>query len=169
MNSWHKAGAAAAILATSGCAVVSPVIDRDMSGAPNLACISVNAQAIEGAPRCFVLAEELPDGSRRAWSGGSLEPGRVLIAIHQPGGQCAGTFSHLTVTGASPGAAQAEIATWDGLGRMGHARTLHWDRAFTARTFAMSSIESTTMNPAGARVRVTQGSFDPASLCFKSY
>jgi hypothetical protein len=172
-------------LMLSACAIVSPLVDRSMGDAPNAACAAVNGDhplvmrprpgaspaAVEaGAPeQCFALAEELADGTRRAWSGGALQPGRTLIAVHRPGGDCGGTFSHLSVTGASAGAGSAELATWDQHGRTGHQRVVRWNRGFESRSFALASVGSAIMSPAGARIRVIDGSFDPASLCFKSY
>ena len=167
MKIWRFAG----LLILSGCAVVSPVLDRDMSHAPNAACATVNRDAalVQAPANCFALAEEDGSGRRQAWSGGALTPGRTLIAILQPGSGCAGTFSHLTLTGSSPGPGSLHLAAWDLHGRIGHARTATWSSGFASRTLALAGIESATMNPAGARIRVTEGSFDPAQICFKSY
>jgi hypothetical protein len=165
-----RAAAALALFGLAGCAVVSPLLDRDMSKAPNMACVAVNGRSPAAtAAQCFVLAEENVDGRRQRWSGGALAPGRTLVAVLQPGPACGGTLSHLTVTGSSPGAGRAELSTWDAVGRPGHRREVQWRQGFAERTLTMASIESATMNPAGARVRITEGSFDPASLCFRSY
>jgi hypothetical protein len=186
MKQVRRGGALALVLVLSGCTIARPLIDRDMSKAPRAACAAVNgdhpllmrprpgapADTVEaGAPsQCFVLAEELENGRRQAWSGGPLRPGRTLIAVHQPADpDCKGRFTHLTVTGASSGAGQAELATWDLAARPGHSRPVRWEGAFAERTFALASIDNTIMGPAGARLRVLEGSFDPANLCFKSY
>ena len=167
MNSWRLA----VCMTLSGCAVVSPVIDRDMSHAPNAACATLDRDAalVQAPANCFALAEEDESGRRQAWSGGALAPGRTLIAVLQPGTGCAGTFSHLTLTGASPGPGRAELSVWDLHGRIGHARTATWGSGFARRTLALAGIETTILSPAGARIRVTEGRFDPAQLCFKSY
>ncbi len=178
-------------LMLSGCAVVGPIVgpllDSGMNDAPHAACAAINGEhprimrprpgaapeSVEaGAPaQCFVLAEELADGSRRAWSGGALRPGRTLLAIHQPDAdsECAGTFTHLTVSGAAQGAGRAELSAWDMHARPGHSRAISWSRSFARRDFALASIGSTLMNPAGTRIRVIEGNFDPANLCFKSH
>jgi hypothetical protein len=186
MNQGRSRSAVLLALALSGCTIARPLIDRDMTKAPRAACAAVNgahpllmrpqagaaAETVEaGAPtQCFMLAEELEGGRRQAWSGGPLRPGRTLIAIHQPGDtDCKGRFTHLTVSGASAGAGQIELATWDAAARPGHKRPVRWDRPFGDRTFALASIDNAVMGPAGARIRVLEGSFDPANLCFKSY
>ena len=93
-----------------------------------------------------------------------------MVAIHQGGAPgCGGRFTHLTVTGASDAAGQAELATWDPAGRPGHQRRVRWDRPFAQRSFALASIDSATMLPGGARIRMLEGGFTPATLCFKSY
>lgn len=157
-------------LAAGGCSLVAPLYDRQMADAPHAACAAVNVPAAQGARQCFTLFEEDAGGARRAWSGGALEPGRTLIAVHRPGEEgCAARHTHLTVTGSSPGAGRIELAAWDGMGRPGHARTPRWRAPFARRTYALASIDSATMMPAGARIRVLEGSFDPAALCFKGY
>jgi hypothetical protein len=175
MKQFKRGGSAlVAALALSGCTIAKPLIDRRMAEAPNAACVAVNGRqpVVEGAAaggRCFALHEEV-DGRRQPWSGGALQPGRTLLAIHQPGTSgCAGRFTHLTVTGASPGPGQLELATWDMLARAGHNRQHRWERGFAQRTLGMASIDSATMTPAGVRIRALAGSFDPANLCFKSY
>jgi hypothetical protein len=186
MNQVRRGSALVLALALSGCTIARPLIDRDMSNAPIAACAAVNgdhpllmrprpgaaADTVEAGapPQCFVLAEELEDGRRHKWSGGPLRPGRTLIAIHQPGElDCKGRFTHLTLTGASAGAGQVELSTWDVAARPAHKRAMGWNRPFGARTFTLGSIDNPTMAPAGARIRVLEGSLDPASLCFKSY
>jgi len=165
----YEAGGAFVVgLMVSACAVVSPLTNPRMTDAPNAACAAVAAPA-SAESQCFALAEQLPDGSRRAWTGGALGPGRVLLAIHRGGEGCTGTFTHLTVRGNASGAGRAELATWDVHARPGHAREVRWDRAFEGRTFALADIGSTLMNPAGARITVREGSFEPTQVCFKSY
>ena len=154
-------------LMVSACAVVGPLSNPRMTDAPNAACASVAAPAADR--QCFVLAEQLPDGSRRAWSGGALQAGQVLLAVHRGGEGCTGTFTHLTVVANSPAAGRAELASWDLHGRPGHSRVVRWDQGFANRTFALADIGSTLMNPAGARITVQQGTFDPRQICFKSY
>jgi hypothetical protein len=171
-------GAVLLALLAGGCGIVSPLYDRQMADAPLAACAAVNGAhplaapaGASTAPQCFTLFEETGDGSRRPWSGGALTPGRTLVAWHQPGAGpgCAARFTHLTVTGASPGAGRAELATWDPVGLPGHQREVRWGRAYQARTFALASIDHATMIPGGARIRVLEGSLDPASICFKGY
>ena len=174
-----------AALALSGCAVVRPLIDREMAKAPHAACAAVNGahpllmraragvpadQVEAGAPtQCFALLEE-QDGGRRAWSGGALQPGRTLVAVHQEAeADCKGRFTHFTVAGGSPGAGQLELTTWDPVGRPGHTRQHRWERGFAQRTLGIASIDTPTMAAAGVRVRVLAGSFDPANICLKSY
>lgn len=167
----YEAGGAFVVgLMVSACAVVGPLADRRMTDAPNAACVAIAQPAPAAAEgQCFTLAEQLPDGSRRAWSGGALGPGQVLLAIHGGGEACAGTFTHLTVTGDSPGAGRAELAAWDAHARPGHAREVRWREGFAGRTFALADIGSALMNPAGARITVREGSLAPSQLCFKSY
>jgi hypothetical protein len=174
-----------AAVALSGCTIVRPLIDREMAKAPHAACAAVNGehpllmrarpgvpadQVETGAPaQCFALFEE-QDGRRRAWSGGALQPGRTLIAVHEGAdADCKGRFSHFTVTGGSAGAGQLELATWDPAARPGHMRQHRWERGFAQRSLGIASIDTPTMAPAGVRVRVLAGSFDPASICLKSY
>lgn len=177
MNLFRRGGSAlVAALALSGCTIAKPLIDRQMADAPDAACAVANGQQAPQivAPsgptaQCFALHEEV-DGRRQPWSGGALQPGRTLLAIHQAGVEgCKGRFTHLTVTGGSPGAGQIELATWDMIARPGHSREHRWDRGFARRTLGMASIDSVTMAPAGVRIRALAGSFEPASLCFKSY
>jgi hypothetical protein len=169
-QSWRIAAAAAAMAASSGCAVISPLIDRDMSKAPNSACgRPAETAAAPSDQQCFVFAEEDSSGARQRWQGGRLTPGRTLVAVYRAGQNCAGTFTHLTVTGASDGPGRATLSVWDALGRAGHSREVRWHEAFAERRLTLASIASATMNPGGARVRVTEGSFDPGSLCFQSY
>ncbi len=132
---------------------------------------STPSETVEaGAPsQCFALFEE-SDGRRQGWSGGALRPGRTLIAVHQAGDtDCKGRFSHFTVAGGSAGAGHLELATWDPVGRPGHSRQHRWERGFAQRTLGVASIDHPTMAPAGVRIRVLDGSFDPANICFKSY
>jgi len=161
-----------------GCSIVSPLHDADMIDAVHQACVGVNgpnpraaAAGAAAAPHCFMLLEEDAAGNRRDWSGGPLTPGRTLVAWHQPARDksCAARFTHLTLTGRSDGAGRAELATWDPAGRPGHQRTVRWERPFAERTFGLASIDSVIMAPAGARIRVLEGQFDPANLCFKAY
>ena len=181
MNQVRRGGGAlVAALALSGCTIAKPLIDRQMAEAPNAACAAINghhplpartdASASQAAPaQCFALHEEV-DGRRQKWSGGPLQPGRTLIAIHQAAAEgCKGRLTHLTVTGGSRGAGQLELATWDSIARPGHSRQHRWERGFAQRTLGMASIDSATMAPAGVRIRALAGSFDPANLCFKSY
>jgi hypothetical protein len=177
MKQVRRGSAVLLALVLGGCTIARPLVDRDMSKAPRAACAAVNGAHpltvrpdASAPPQCFVLAEELENGRRQAWSGGPLRPGRTLIAIHQPGGAgCKGRFTHLTVGGASAGAGQLELATWDGAARAEHRRVERWERAFGERTIGLASIDSAIMTPAGARIRVLEGSFEPAHLCFKSY
>ncbi len=168
MQLGRAGGATLVAMLASGCAIVGPLYDRQMHDAPRSACI-----ALDEAPaptQCFALIEEWANGTRREWSGGTLQPGRTLLAIHQAGrAGCGGRFSHLTVTGSSDRVGQAELATWDGIGRPGHSRRVRWNAPFVGRTYALASIDSVMMAPGGARIRVLDGSFDPASLCLKSY
>lgn len=185
MSLLKRGSALVAALALSGCTIVRPLIDRDMAKAPNAACAAVNgehpllmraragvpAEQVEaGAPtQCFSLHEE-SEGTSRAWSGGALQPGRTLIAIHQAGDvDCKGRFTHVTFTGASPGAGELEVATWDVAARPGHMRKHRWDGGFPRRNLGLASIDHPTMAPAGIRIRMLSGSFDPADICFKSY
>lgn len=156
-------------LALSGCAVVGPLADRDMSGATAQACATVAAPGQDAAPQCFALAEQGEDGRRAEWTGGTLRPGRTLVAVHRPVAGCQGTFTHLIVTGSSDAAGRAELATWDVHARAGHQRELRWDAPFHNRSYGLADIGSTLMNPAGARIGVREGSLDVQSLCFKSY
>lgn len=152
-----------------GCSLAAPLYDRQMADADHQACAAVNAPAPAGATQCFVLYEE-DEAGRRAWSGGALAPGRTLIAVHNPAEPgCAARHTHLTVTGAAPGAGRMELAVWDGLGRPGHARVATWGTGSVSRTFALAGIDHVTLMPAGARIRMLDGSFDPAGLCFKGY
>ena len=161
---------AVAALALTGCVIVSPLVDRRMTDAPNAACAVVNAEPVAEARQCFTLIEEDDRGGRKAWTGGELLAGRTLVAIHRGTAEgCTGRFTHFTVTGASAGPGRAELSTWDAIGRPGHGRQVRWGSGFANRTFALASVDSTLMAPAGARVRVTEGRLDPASLCFKSY
>lgn len=171
-------------LMLSACAVVGPLTDRTMTDAPHQACAQVNGIVPSGggpagtigevsAPpvvpaQCFALAEEAA-GVRREWSGGALEPGRTLIAVHRAGPGCGGTFSHLTVSGASAEAGRMELATWDLHARPGHQRVVEWREGFGDRSFALADIGSVLMNPAGARITVQEGAFDPRTICFRSY
>lgn len=158
-----------ALLGTGGCAVVSPLIDRDMSKAPNSACADLAVPAPAGERPCFVLVEEDAAGARSEWRGGRLTPERTLVAVYRPGEGCDGRFSHLTVTGTATESGRAALSVWDTLGRVGHMRAVRWRTPFPLRTLVLAGIDSATLNPAGARVRVTEGSFDPATLCFRSY
>lgn len=167
----RKAGASGlALLSLCGCSLAAPLYDRQMADAEHQACVPVNESPAEGAARCFTLFEE-DEAGRRVWSGGTLTPGRTLIAVHAPTAApaCAARHTHLTVTGSTSGAGRLELATWDGMGRPGHARVATWGASFAQRTLALAGIDGVTMMPAGARVRVLDGSFDPASLCFKGY
>ncbi len=156
-------------LAAAGCSLAAPLYDRQMADADHQACAAVNAPAPAGSAQCFTLFEEDGEG-RRTWSGGALTPGRTLIAVHNPAiAGCAARHTHLTVTGAAPGAGQMELAVWDGIARPGHGRTATWGAAFPRRTLALASIDHVTLLPAGARIRMLDGSFDPAELCFKGY
>lgn len=165
----YEAGGAFVVgLMLSACAVVGPLANPRMTDAPHAACVRI-PPPISFDDQCFALAEQLPDGSRRAWTGGVLGPGQVLLAIHRGGAACAGTFTHLTVFGDSTTAGRAELATWDLHARPGHAREVRWDRPFLGRTFALADIGSTMMNPAGARITVREGNLDPRRICFNSY
>ncbi|WP_166038794.1 hypothetical protein [Sphingosinicella sp. YJ22] len=165
----YEAGGAFVVgLMVSACAVVGPLANPRMTDAPHAACVAIG-QPAPAADQCFTLAEQLPDGTRRAWQGGALGPGQVLLAVHGGGEACAGTFTHLTVTADSPGAGRAELATWDAHVRPGHAREIHWREGFAGRTFALADIGSALMNPAGARITVREGTLEPSQLCFKSY
>lgn len=165
---YEAGGAFVAGLMLSACAVVGPLADPRMTDSPAAACVAIPGPAA-AANQCFTLAEQLPDGTRRAWAGGTLGPGQVLLAVHRGGGACAGTFTHLTVTASSTGAGRAELAAWDLHARPGHAREVRWDRPFADRTFALADIGSALMNPAGARITVRDGSLEPKQICFKSY
>lgn len=170
------AGAAMLALAVAGCGIVAPLYDRTMADAPHQSCAAVNGphplagRSAAAPPQCFALFEENEAGARAAWSGGALTAGRTLVAVHQPAvAGCGGRFTHLTVSGASDGPGRAMLSAWDGIGRIGHGREATWGQGFASRTLALASVDSAILMPAGARVRVTAGRFDPASLCFKSY
>lgn len=179
MNRIGRGASTALVLALGGCTIARPLLDRQMADAPVAACASVNGAhplaaagggTPDGPPQCFLLFEEGEDWKRAKWSGGALRPGRTLIAIHKGGEKkCQGRFTHLIVTGGSAEAGQLELATWDVAARPGHMRGHRSERPFAQRTFGLASIDSATMYPVGARIRVTKGSFDPAGLCFKSY
>lgn len=162
-------------LGLSGCAVVGPLADRDMSGATAQACVDVaapgegGAPAAGAAPQCFVLAQQDADGRRAGWTGGPLQPGRALLAVHRAAAGCQGTFTHLTVEGSSPAPGRAELATWDLHGRAGNQREVRWDAPFQHRSYGLADIGSTLMNPAGARITVHAGSLHIQRLCFRSY
>ena len=156
-------------IATAGCSLAAPLYDRQMADADHQACAPVNAPPAAGETACFTLFEEDAQG-RRAWSGGALNPGRTLIAVHNPAAPgCAARHTHLTVSGSAAGAGSMELAVWDGMARPGHSRVATWGAAFPRRTLALAGIDHVTLLPAGARVRMLEGSFDPASLCFKGY
>lgn len=156
-------------IATAGCSLAAPLYDRQMADADHQACAAVNAPAPPGSTQCFALYEE-DSGGRRTWSGGPLTPGRTLIAVHNPAAPgCAARHTHLTVTGSAAGAGRIELAVWDGMARPGHSRIAGWRAAFPQRTLVLASIDHVTLMPAGARIRTLDGSFDPASLCFKGY
>lgn len=156
-------------VATAGCSLAAPLYDRRMADADHQACAPVNAPPVAGAAICFTLFEEDARG-RRSWSGGALTPGRTLIAVHNPAAPgCAARHTHLTVTGAAADAGRMELAVWDGIARPGHSRVATWGAGFAQRTLALASIDHVTLMPAGARVRMLEGRFDPAELCFKGY
>ncbi len=156
-------------VATAGCSIAAPLYDRQMADADHQACAPVNAPPVAGETSCFTLLEEDGQG-RRGWSGGALTPGRTLIAVHNPAAPgCAARHTHLTVTGAASGAGRMELAVWDGMARPGHSRVATWGTGFSRRTLGLAGIDHVTLMPAGARIQVLEGSFDPASLCFKGY
>lgn len=196
---FSKTGGAFLLALTVGaCGVVAPLVgplyDRRMDDAPVAACAAINGPAPLGEPsaeqraqtgsgpaamkQCFTLVEELADGGRRAWQGGPLREGQSMVAIYKREPGCFGRpddtagprmFTHATLTGSSPGAGEAELSSWDLHGRAGQARKLRWSGPFQNRTFALAGVGSANMNPDGLRIRVSQGSLDPAHLCFKSY
>ncbi len=156
-------------LAATGCSLAAPLYDRQMADAHHQACTAVNAPAADGTVPCFTLFEEDAQG-RRVWSGGALTPGRTLIAVHNPAAPgCAARHTHLTIAGSAPAAGRMELAVWDGMARPGHSRVATWSAGFGNRTLALASIDHVNLMPAGARVRMLEGGFDPASLCFKGY
>lgn len=156
-------------LGLSGCAATGPLFDQDMSDAPHQACIDLAGAPAPDAPACFLLVSQGSDGARTAWAGGAVAPGRTLVAVHRGGPGCDGTFTHLTVAGAAPGPGRMELATWDVHARPGHSRTVRWEQGFASREYSLADIGSTLMNPAGARITVQEGAFDPRRICFKSY
>ena len=186
----RKIGAAVLLtIVAGGCAVVGPLYDRSMADAPHAACAAVNGpimaepgtepgnsmDAGSGAaagPRfpaqCFDLSVTEADGVTSSWGGELLTPVRTLIAIHRAVPGCTGKFTHLTVDGAARGPGRMELATWDLHGRPGHQRTIRWSDGFAHRSLVLADIGSALMNPAGARISVQEGAFDPRSVCFKS-
>lgn len=169
---WKTGGIGALALAVSGCAIVSPLYDDRMSDAARAACVDIGAVAGEApAPTCFALYEESSPGRYGAWAGGPLRPGRTLVALRQAGvhPSCGGRFTHLVVTGATDGPGRAELSTWDSLGRPGARRRPSWERAEPVETLVLPTIDGVMMDAAGARMKVIEGRFDPARLCFKSY
>ena len=68
----YEAGGAFVVgLMLSACAVVGPLANPRMTDAPTAACVAIAAPAA-AENQCFTLAEQLPDGTRHAWTGGAL-------------------------------------------------------------------------------------------------
>ena len=137
----------------AACAVIGPVRDRAMNDAPASACAE---------PAAFL---SLPPGGS-AWvpfEGASLTPGTEVLAM--PRGP--GDFTHVVLTGDSPGAGAMFVDVADVFGRGDRSRTLRWREA--RRRWTIANIGTALHNPAGVRIYMIEGELRLDRVCFKSY
>jgi hypothetical protein len=137
----------------AACAIVGPELDRAMDDAPSAACAESSA--------FLILA---PDGRSFVPFGAAAIPaGTEILAL--PGGT--GSYTHVVLTGDSPGAGAMRVAVPDSMGRGDRGRTLRW-RA-PRQSWTVANIGTAVHHPGGVRIAALEGEVRLDRVCFKSY
>lgn len=149
----RRAAAILGALPLGACAVTGPLFDRSMEDAPTFAC---------ARPLTFFIRG--PDGrSLIPYSAVSIPAGTEVMAL--PGG--AGDFTHVVLTGSTPGAGAMRVMVSDRFARGDRGRTLRWHAP--RQRWTVPNIGTAVHNPAGVRIAVLEGEIRIDQLCLKSY
>ena len=173
MSSTRPALTLLALVPLASCAVVGPLVDRQMDDAPYAACtrFATDSAPVEAAQetQCFALLERGPTGGFVARASPHLQAGDEVFAAKSSAAECQRNFSHLVVGGDTTGPGEMRIEVVDAVGRGSVARTVDWEEARTGRRWAVSDIDTPLHIPGGVRLELLEGEVRLTSLCYKSY
>ncbi len=169
-HSKHFAGAAM-LTALAGCGVVGPIANPSASRAPFESCGYV-APPPE-ARQCFTLQRQTVAGEALPMNDGTIAAGEQIRAMPTGAPGCAREHTFATVTG------DAVSVDAEGRGKMSMFvfgvgfglvhRDFDWRAPVDNRSFAVPHIGGPTLNPQGATVRASRGSFRVSDICFKAF
>ena len=169
MSSTRPALALMALVPLASCALVGPLVDRQMDDAPYAACTRFEPDgALSGQIQCFALLERGPNGgfvprasrtSRRATRSSPPSPRRPS----------ARALSRTSSSAAATGPGEMTIEVPDAVGRAAIGRTVDWEEARTGRRWAVSDIDTPLHIPGGIRLHLLEGEVQLTSLCYKAY
>lgn len=150
----------------AGCGVVGPIANPSASGAPYASCGYV-APPPE-ARQCFTLQRQTAAGEDLPMNDGTIAAGEQIRAMPTGAAGCAREHTFATVTGdaEAPGAMSMFVF---GVGFGLAHRDFAWRAPVANRSFAVPHIGGPILNPQGATVRATQGSFRVSEICFKAF
>lgn len=93
----------------------------------------------------------------------AIPAGTEILAL--PGGT--GSYTHVVLTGDSPGAGAMRVAVPDSMGRGDRGRTLRWQGP--RQSWTVANIGTAVHHPAGVRIAALEGEVRIDRVCFKSY
>ncbi len=168
MGGFHmkRFAGAAMLTALAGCGVVGPIANPSASGAPYASCGYV-APPPE-ARQCFTLQRQSAAGENLPINDGTITAGEQIRAMPTGAAGCAREHTFATVTGdaEAPGAMSMFVF---GVGFGLAHRDFAWRAPVADRSFAVPHIGGPILNPQGATVRATEGSFRVSEICFKAF
>lgn len=161
-----RLGGAAMLAALAGCGIVGPIANPSASRAPYESCGYV-APPPE-ARQCFTLQRQTADGEALPMNDGTIAAGEQMLAVPTGAPGCAREHTFATVTGDAdaPGAMSMFVF---GVGFGLVHRDFAWSAPASGRSFAVPRIGGPILNPQGATVRATAGSFRVSEICFKAF
>lgn len=161
------------LLALGSCAIFGPLTDPKLQRAPFSACFRFPDGASPGAATTAPDRNCLTVHYKRSGSEderlGPLDAGAELILkpITSPG--CLGDYTHLVVTGSSPGAGAMLLEANDTFARGPVSRTFKWNQPKSDNSWVLPSIGSALRHPGSIRLKVLEGTLFPKQICLKSY
>jgi hypothetical protein len=170
MTSKRSAMTLLALVPLASCALVGPLVDRQMDDAPYSACTRFASDTSPaGQIQCFALLERGPNGGFVPRASAHLEAGDEVFAAKSTAPGCQRAFSHLVVGGDTTGPGEMTIEVNDAVGRGAIGRTVDWEEARAGRRWAVSDIDTPLHLPNGVRLHMLEGEVHLTSLCYKSY
>jgi hypothetical protein len=170
MSSTRPALALLALVPLASCALVGPLVDRQMDDAPYAACTRFESDgALAGQIQCFALLERGPNGGFVPRASSHLQAGDEVFAAKSAAPECQHAFSHLVVGGDTTGPGEMRLEVPDAVGRGPIGRTVDWEEARVGRRWAVSDIDTPLHIPGGVRLEMLEGEVQLTSLCYKAY